>query len=72
MERVIEALVRASLTAALMTGGGFAHRHLTMQAQQDAKGAMKMGISYSKFNRQLHSGGDKSHAVQLREKIDLK
>lgn len=57
MDRVVEALIRMALTSALMAGGGFALQRLAIQAQQDAKVAMKMGISYAKFNRRLHLGG---------------
>lgn len=53
MERAVTALIRMALTTALMTGGGLALQQLVFEAQQSSKQAMKMGISYSKFNRML-------------------
>ncbi len=57
MERAVGGLIRMAFTIALATGGGVALRHLVLQAQRDAKGAMSMGISYGKFNRALLRGG---------------
>ena len=51
MEKIVYALIQVTLTTALMSGGGFALQRLVKLTQQDAKGAMKMGISYSRFNQ---------------------
>lgn len=56
MERAVGGLIRMALTVALVTGGGFVFKRLVMQAQRNAKGAMKMGMSYGKFNRRLIDG----------------
>jgi hypothetical protein len=55
MERLFNAVLKLGFYMILTAGSGYAARAI-IQAQLDAKGAMKMGISYGKFNRQLIRG----------------
>jgi hypothetical protein len=53
MEKLLDLAIRVALSAFLSAGGVFAASGLVAELQQDAKGAMKAGISYSKFNQSL-------------------
>jgi hypothetical protein len=56
MERLFNAVLKLGFYMILTAGSGYAAHRAIIQAQLDAKGAMKMGISYGKFNRQLIRG----------------
>lgn len=53
MEKFLERMIRMALTSFIATGGVLTVSKVVAQMQREAKGAVKMGISYAEFNRQL-------------------